>query len=349
MSDTNLAAPVEQTDGPRGADQFIRDDRAEKVLVDSDVMFEFRTVDLTDIDLSAFDLGASPERQMRDEVVHHDVAVRYASDLDYGSRFPAGVLSSVPNDKLRIVDFHHRLWGARSAGLTQVSAYVIPYLEDFDLIELGNILNRNHGVPLAESERIRQALWGLKINRFKTVRNAARVLGIPEAKLGQAKKLEETVERVEFMGLPKGGFEKLPKQAQVRLGSIDSPDVFKQAALSAISKGLGATQVNELVTAVNDAGGDVAKLDVVREYAADIVPRPQGGALSDPYNRLHTACRSVLSVELDTLARTAVNRNWDALNSLNNELSEVSDYVEAASQRLEILMQTADRDVDNVA
>ena len=177
-------------------------------------------------------------------------------------------------------------------------------------------------------------MWGLEIGRFKTVRNAARVLGIPEAKLGHAKKRQETVARVEFMGLPKAGFDKLADQAQVRLGSIDSPDVFKQAALSAISKGLGATQVNELVKAVNEAAGDAAKLEVVRDYAADIAPRA-GGALSDAYNRMHTACRSVLSIDLDTLSASAARRDFDALNTLNIELVETGTYLTRAIERLE--------------
>ena len=55
-----------EVDGPRGADQFIRDDRTEKVLVDNDVAFQFNAISLADIDLSAFDIDTNPERQMRD-------------------------------------------------------------------------------------------------------------------------------------------------------------------------------------------------------------------------------------------------------------------------------------------
>jgi ParB-like chromosome segregation protein Spo0J len=326
-------SPAVEGDGPRGADQFIRDDRTEKVLADAGVTFTFETVDLTDIDLTVLDRG-EPERQMRDEIVHADVASRYADDLEYGQKFPAGVLSG--GNVLRIVDFHHRLWAARAAKLTQVSAYVVPNLDDFDMIELGNVLNRNHGVPLADPERIRQALWGLQIGRFKTIRHAARVLGVAENKLGNAKKRVDAVDKAEELGVSKTVFEKLPTAAQVRLGSIQSPEVFKAAALSATGKGLGAKEVNELVTQVNDAPGDQAKLDVVREYGADIAPR-NVFALSDPWNRLHTACRSVLTIDMEPLVRSAMGRDGEVISNMVDEIEATMVHLSLAVERLNAL------------
>lgn len=314
----------EVPEGPRGADQFLRDTRTEKVLVDNHLDFDFVVVDLTDVDLSALDRG-NPEVQMRDEIIHPDVAQRYADDLSWGAQFPAGVLSRHPSN-FRVVDFHHRLWAARAAKLTQVSAYVVAELEDFDLVELGNLLNRNHGVPLTEGERIRQALWGLDLGRFKSVRQAARVLGIPEAKVTKEKRVREATAMAAESGVSAVAFDRIPRGTKDRLASIDSPDVFKAAAESIISKGLGTVEAGELVTKVNEAKGDTAKLDVIKAFASDIEPKKATVShLSDPWFRVHTTCRALLAVPIGPeFDLSLAQRSAADLTMLRDEITEVT-------------------------
>lgn len=273
---------------PRGADQFHRDPRTEKVLTDNHLEYEFQVIDLAGIDLTALDRG-NPEVQMRDEIIHADVAQRYAEDLKWGSQFPAGVLSRHPSN-FRVVDFHHRLWAARAADLNQVSAYVVAELADFDLVELGNLLNRNHGVPLSEGERIRQALWGLDLGRFKNVKQAARVLGIPDTKVNKEKRIREAKALAAEAGVSMIAFNNLPRGTQDRLASLDSPEVFKEAANSIISKGLDTTESGKLVTQINDAGGDTAKLEVIKAFASDIEPKKATVShLADPWFQIGRA------------------------------------------------------------
>jgi ParB-like chromosome segregation protein Spo0J len=333
MDETTDMTPEESTtDVPevRGADQFLRDTRTEKTLVDNHLDFEFVVVDLADIDLSALDRG-NPEVQMRDEIIHPDVAQRYSDDLAWGAQFPAGVLSRHPSN-YRVVDFHHRLWAARAAKLTQVSAYVVAELEDFDLVELGNLLNRNHGVPLSEGERIRQALWGLDLGRFKSVRQAARVLGIPEVKVGKEKRIREAVALAAEAGVSAIAFDRLGKGTKERLASIDSPDVFKAAAESIISKGLGSVEAGELVTKINEARGDTAKLEVVKAFASDIEPKKAPVSnLADPYFRVHTACRALLAVDLGGEFDLSLGRR-DV-----SELAKLRDEVYDVTQRLTLI------------
>jgi hypothetical protein len=326
----------------RGADQFVRDPRTEKILLDNHLKFDFVVYDIDTIDLSALDQG-EPDRQMRDEVIHMDVAQRYADDLGWGSQFPAGVLSK-SRKKAKVVDFHHRLWAARVAKFTQVSAYVVPELEDFDLIELGNLLNRNHGVPLSEHERIRQALWGLDLGRFKNVRQAARVLGIPESKVGKAKRIREARALAAEAGVSAIAFERLPKASQERLGSIDSPEVFREAANSVINKGLGTTEVNELVTKVNEVGGDVAKIDVVKAFAADIEPKVAPiSNLADPWFRVHTACRALLAVEIGAEFDLSLRRRSASdLSVLFGEVTDVTEKLATIKARLDAIESADD-------
>lgn len=340
MSEPNAAEEAANTDVPEehGAEQFIRDSRTEKVLTDNHLDYEFLIVNLADIDLSALDQG-EPDRQMRDEVVHLDVAQRYADDIGWGSQFPAGVLSKAPKGKAaKVVDFHHRLWAARAAKLTQVSAYVVPELEDFDLIELGNLLNRNHGVPLSENERIRQALWGLDIGRFKNVRQAARVLGIAESRVGKAKRIREAKALAAEAGVSTIAFERLPRASQDRLGALTSPAVFKEAANIVINKGLGTQDVNDLVTKVNEVGGDTAKIDVVRSFTADIEPKksPAISNLADPWFRVHTACRAILAVDLGAEFDMSLRRRTaNDLSILFTEISDVRERLGLVAEKID--------------
>jgi ParB-like chromosome segregation protein Spo0J len=328
--------------GPSGADQFIRDPRTEKVLADNHLEYEFLVIDIPGVDLSALDRG-NPEVQMRDEIIHADVAQRYAEDLKWGAQFPAGVLSKHAG-KYRIVDFHHRMWAARAAGLTQVSAYVVGELADFDLVEAGNLLNRNHGVPLTEGERIRQALWGLELQRFKTVKQAARVLGIPESKVSKEKRIREAKALAAEAGVSMIAFENLPRATKDRLASIDSPQVFKAAADSIIGKGLDTVEAGKLVTQINDAGGDAAKLDVIKAFASDIEPKKATVSnLADPWFRIHTACRAILAVDLGAEFDLSLGRrSAHDLSMLFTEAKDVTDKLALITAKLDAIEHPGD-------
>jgi ParB-like chromosome segregation protein Spo0J len=323
----------------RGADQFLRDTRTEKVLIDNHLDFDFEVIDLAAIDLTALDRG-NPEVQMRDEIIHADVAQRYAEDLKWGNQFPAGVLSRHPSN-FRVVDFHHRLWAARAANLTQVSAYVVAELADFDLVELGNLLNRNHGVPLSEVERVRQALWGLDLGRFTTAKQAARVLGISAEKVNKEKRLREAKALAAEAGVSMIAFENLPRGTKDRLASLDSPEVFKAAADSIIGKGLDTIEAGKLVTQINDAGGDTAKLEVIKAFASDIEPKKATVShLADPWFRIHTACRAILAVPLDGEFKMSLGRrNAHDLSMLYTETKDVTDKLAVIMGKLDAIDQ----------
>lgn len=342
---TESAPEQEQELSPlRGAEQFVADARTEKTLIGHNFEFEFTVVNLTDVDLSVLDHG-HPHRQMRDEVIHADVAQRYADDLKWGAQFPAGVLSR-HGSTYRVVDFHHRLWAARSAGLTQISAYVVGEMEDFDQIELGNLLNRNHGVPLSEAERIRQALWGLDLGRFANVKQAARTLGIDERKVSKEKRIREARARAEQAGVSLIAFDRLPRATQERLSSLDSPQVFKSAADTVINKALGTTEAGKLVAQVNSVGGDAAKLDVLKTFAAVSEPRkavPAANNLADPWFRIHTACRAILAVDLGAEFDMSLGRrSTHDLEMLEGEMKAVTEKLAAIAAKVETAAAAAE-------
>jgi ParB-like chromosome segregation protein Spo0J len=290
----------------RGADQFIADSRTEKVLTDNNVTFELVIVDIADIDLTGLDKQIETGRQMRDEIIHLDVAQRYADDMRHGAEFPAGVLSR-HEGKHRVADFHHRLWGAREAGFTQVTAYVVGDMEDFDLVELGNLLNRNHGVPLSENERVRQALWGLELGRFKSVEQAARVLGLKASMLNRRKRVRDTKERARELGIPELAFDTLKDSAVDSLHALRSPEVFREATKKALTKKFGVKEISDMVASINAAPSDIAKLDAIKEFGNELTAKAgdsdtgKVSPLSEPLTRIKGGCGTLLKVNIEGL------------------------------------------------
>jgi ParB-like chromosome segregation protein Spo0J len=323
----------------RGADQFIADSRTEKVLTDHNLAFELVVVNLADIDLSALAEDVETGRQMRDEIIHLDVAQRYADDMRHGAEFPAGVLSR-HEGKYRVADFHHRLWGANQAGFTQVTAYVVPDMEDFDLIELGNLLNRNHGVPLTENERVRQALWGLDLGRFKSVEQAARVLGLKPTMLSRRKRVRDTKRRARELGVPELAFNTLRDSAIDSLSGLRSPEVFREATKKALTKNLGVKDIADMVATVNAAPSDIAKLDAIKEFGSDVVAKDTADGsdkvspLAEPVTRIKGGCGTLLKVNiegldfyLDRYARSELVAFLDHINLAKLRLTTVADKV----------------------
>ena len=334
--------PDEDISLDRGADQFIADNRTEKVLTDNGVTFELAIVDLADIDLSGLDKQVETGRQMRDEIIHIDVAQRYADDLRHGAEFPAGVLSR-HESRYRIGDFHHRLWGAREAGFTQVTAYVVGDMEDFDLVELGNLLNRNHGVPLSENERVRQALWGIELGRFKSVEQAARVLGLKASMLNRRRRVRDTKERARELGIPELAFDTLPASAvdSLSAGALRSPEVFREATKKALTKKLGVKDVAAMVEAITAAPTDIAKLDAIKEYGNELGTKSSDddtgkvSPLSEPLTRIKGGCGTLLKVNLegidfylDRYARTELVAFLDHVNLAKLRLATIAEKVQ---------------------
>lgn len=324
----------------RGADQFIADSRTEKVLIDNNIAFELVVVDIPAVDLAGLDEEVETDLQMRDEIIHLDVAQRYADDMKHGAEFPAGVLSR-HKGKYRVADFHHRLWGARSAGFTQVTAYVVADMEAFDLVELGNLLNRNHGVPLTENERFRQALWGLKLGRFKSVEQAARVLGLKASMLARRKRVRETKERAKELGIPELAFDTLKDSAVDSLSALRSPEVFREATKKALNKKLGVAAISDMVTSINAAPSDIAKLDTIKEFGNELATKPEVGdtdkvsPLSEPLTRIKGGCGTLLKVNLegidfylDRYARTELVAFLDHVSLARLRLTTIAEKVQ---------------------
>lgn len=233
------------------------------------------------------------------------------------------------------MDFHHRIEGARRAGFTHVTAYVLGKLSEANRILLGFKLNRNHGKALTDAERVREGVRLLRLGHFTTARQAAHVLGTSETRISYAKRVEDAQKKAAESGVSAVGFGRLGKGIQERLGSIDAPGVFREAANKVIEGGLPAAQVNELVKAVNAAPSEAEKIEVVRGFglSEDAKPRTVGG-LADAWHRSHLACRSLLSLDLTDFSRSLTRRTDADARQLLVEFEDVASKLDALSGQL---------------
>jgi len=330
-NDTEPTVPAEETEAvgadeqeaQKGAEQFIADFRVDELLRAEGLSYDMKIVALADIELSQLD-GGDSHWQMRDQVIDPVVAQRYGDDLSWGTKFPAGVLAK-SGSRFEIVDFHHRIDGARRAGFTHVTAYVLGRMKEADRILLGFKLNRNHGKALSDAERVREGVRLIRLGHFATAREAAKVLGTDEARINKAKRLEDAQQKAAEAGVSMVGWTRLGKNSQERLGSIDAPGVFREAVNKALTKGLPHEKVNEMVKAVNAAASEADKIEAVRTYglAEDVQPTPLRG-LADAWHRCHMATRSLLGVD-EAEVTLSLDRRTDAdAQQLLDELTDLS-------------------------
>jgi ParB-like chromosome segregation protein Spo0J len=331
------------TDEVKGADQFVENGRTEDLLRAEGFTPELKVVAIADIDLAQLE-GGDSEYQMRDQIVDMLVAQRYGDDLGWGTRFPAGVLSKGRGGSgFEVVDFHHRIAGARRAGFTHVSAYVVPRMKATDRILLGFKLNRDHGKSLTDGERVREAVTLLRLGHFTTVRQAARVLGTDEQRVSKAKRIVDAQQRAMETGISPTGWSHLGKNSQERLGSIEAPGVFREATNKVLEQGLPHVKVNEMVTAINAAPSEAEKVEVVRNFglAEDAPPTPVRG-LADAWNRCHLAARNLLGVDDNDVVVSLRRRTIADAQQMLSELADVSDKVEALSSLVRARLSSID-------
>lgn len=325
---TSDAVPEEEAQ--KGAEQFIADFRVDELLRAEGLTYDMKVVALADTELSQLD-GGDSHWQMRDQVIDPLVAQRYGDDLSWGTKFPAGVLAK-NGSRYEVVDFHHRVDGARRAGFTHVTAYVLGRMKEADRILLGFKLNRNHGKALTDSERVREGVRLIRLGHFATSREAAKVLGTDEGRISKAKRVEDAQHKASEAGVSMVGWARLGKNSQERLGSIEAPGVFREAVNKTLEKGLPHEKVNEMVKAVNAAAAEADKIEAVRTYglADDTKSTPLRG-LADAWNRCHMANCSLIGVDESEVGLSLARRTDADAQQLLDEFAELSVKVQALS------------------
>jgi hypothetical protein len=319
-----------EQEAQKGADQFIADFRVDELLRADGLSYDMKIVSLAEIELSQLD-GGDSHWQMRDQVIDPVVAERYGDDLSWGTKFPAGVLAK-NGSRYEIVDFHHRIEGARRAGFTHVTAYVLGRMKEADRILLGFKLNRNHGKALSDAERVREGVRLIRLGHFATAREAAKVLGTDEGRINKARRVEDAQQKATEAGVSMVGWARLGKNSQERLGSIEAPGVFREAVNKTLEKGLPHEKVNEMVKAVNACASEADKIEAVRNYGLsdDTRPSPLRG-LADAWNRCHIANCSLLGVD-DSELGLSLGRRTDAdAQQLLDEFTDLSVKVQGLS------------------
>jgi ParB-like chromosome segregation protein Spo0J len=329
-ADESVADVAGEQEAQKGAEQFIADFRVDELLRAKGLSYDMKIVAIADIELSQLD-GGDSHWQMRDQVLDPVVAQRYGDDLGWGTKFPAGVLAK-NGSRYEVVDFHHRIDGARRADFTHVTAYVLGRMKEADRILLGFELNRNHGKALSDSERVREGVRLIRLGHFATAREAARVLGTDEGRVNKARRLEDAQQKAAEAGVSMVGWARLGKNSQERLGSIEAPGVFREAVNKTLENGLPHEKVNEMVKAVNAAASEADKIEAVRNYGLsdDARPSPLRG-LADAWNRCHMANCSLLGVDDHELGLSLGRRTDTDAQQLLDEFTNLAGRLQGFS------------------
>jgi hypothetical protein len=217
-----------------------------------------------DISVEQIDIQQSLKNQARiDPPLHQEVVTQYAEAMADGAEFPALVGYYDDNDKVILIDGNHRIGGYVKTGATTVDAYIVEAAQDV-IQALTYMANATHGRPPSDEERIHHAihLRDLGYNN----KEAARAVGLTEAKVSGAWQLEAVRRRARRLGVHKG-LDTLTKDMRTRLGPIQSDNVFKAlVTFLTASKGLTRIEVGTLITRVKQASTEQTQLQTIVEF-----------------------------------------------------------------------------------
>ena len=142
--------------------------------------------------------------------------------------------------------------------------------------------------------------------------------------INKAKRRRGTQRRAAGAGISSVGWARLDKNHQERLGSIEAPGVFREAANKVLETCWSYEKVNEMVKAVNAAPSEADKIEAVRSYGlSDDAPTTPLRGLADAWHRCHMATRSLLGVDDADMSVSLGRRTNADLQQLLDEFDEL--------------------------
>jgi len=262
------------------------------------------TYDLRTIKSEQVDRAASHRNQARiAEPVNEETAVLYGAAMEQGDLFPPIVVSLGRDGKAVVIDGNHRVAGYDLTGAKSFEAYVLSNLTDAQRSVLTFEANTKHGLPTSLQERLRQAIHLVELGT--THKEAARMLGLPLARVANAVNRNDVDRRLQSLGVER--WDRLPATARARLYAIRSDKVLKAIVDLAVSTKMPGTEIDKLVVRVNAAsrGDDEKQMAVVeaeKSTKVEEIKATAGGRVG--WSRQALALNSILSrtVRLDPYA-----------------------------------------------
>jgi ParB-like chromosome segregation protein Spo0J len=279
------------------------DSRTEAWLREHGAKFVPQTIPINDINKEK-----SHRNQARvTQVLNDDVVLTYATAMAAGKIFPPIVVYRNGGGKYILIDGIHRLAAAELADIAVLPAYVVDDPQPLQIHVLTFEANASHGLPTSMTERALQACFLVESGVSRV--DAAKMLNIPESKVALALDTRRSKARVRQVAGAEAA-KKLGTQHARRLDDIRSDRVLAAATQFVATAGLGAQDVNQLVSAINrereeDEQMRVIQLETARRAAR--VAASAGGKvhLPDSLKTLEAALAAV-----DRIDPRSVSRDW---------------------------------------
>jgi hypothetical protein len=275
-----------------------RNDAIEKTLADKGITYE-----LTNIDISLFDVARSQANQARiQSPLNNSTVETYVAAMSRGDEFPPVLAYKMARtERYVIIDGNHRLASALSAGLKTLWAYVVAPGTSAEMITvLTYEANTKHGLPTSEAERARHAVYLIE-NAGETIKAAAARMNLSTTFLTRHYNKIRADQRAGLLGIPDARWYELSVSARHRLNTIKADETFEAAAKFAIKARLNADEVDTLVTKINKEGSVSTQLTLVQRIQ-DVVTgklRPKQQQHTGPRRALFNAYGMIESASIE--------------------------------------------------
>ena len=238
----------------------MKDPKAEAMLDAHLVEYEY----IDEVDLEQIDLEQSLRNQARiDPPLYTDVVTQYAEAMTDGAEFPAVIGYFDDKDKIVLVDGNHRVHAFVKAEQKTIDIYIVEAAQDV-IQALTYAANATHGRPPTDEERVHHAIHLRDLGYSN--REAARAVGLTESKVSTSWQLETVRRRARRLGVAKG-FETLTKDLRLKIGPIQSDNVFKAVVTFLThSKNLTRIEAATLINSVRDATTEDTQLQSIVEF-----------------------------------------------------------------------------------
>lgn len=223
-----------------------RDEGVELILKEFGLNFVYRE----GLIASDFDDRASLDNQSRFGGLKADAVNRYKLSILRGDVLPAGVHRMGAKKRLVVVSGNHR----RKSFDKAHEPFASYELTDKDiprarLQELTMRLNRDHGEPLPERDRVDQAVH-LVLTTQMTVPEAAAECRVSAYKVTTAKRKQDAITRATTLGIRPEQWGKIPPSTQVELATTHTDEGFRALTLLTLDFGLSLPEVRDIMNQI---------------------------------------------------------------------------------------------------
>ncbi len=270
---------------------------------------------LREVHIDQIDREASHRNQARvGAPVNDDTVLLYATAMEKGDEFPAGVMYQRRDGKYIVVDGNHRIAAADLRGLKSYPAYVIDNPSDVQVRMLTYEANTKHGLPTSLDERVQQARH--LVNLGSKPDEAARMLGVPASRLQNALRVTQDDQRAASLQVNKR-WVNLPKSIRVRLDSIQNDNVYLALTDLVLETGIKTQDMDKIIPRVRskrteqDQMGVVAEEMRLRKEEVRVTAHNRFG-LPPKIQAVVAASRSIIRVDVETFAKADIGQDLKA-------------------------------------